>query len=186
MKSKFFTDWLRTKMKSRKFKAAFAAQDLRVRLALHLAEERRKRGFTQALVAASGDIVVGDPPPGEAAWKIGVAPLEKPDQPPSRFVWLKNAAVSTSGDAEQFVEIDGKRYSHIVDPKTGLGLVGRKSVTVVAPRGVLADSLATAFCVMGPKKAIALADGLDDCSVLILVKEGDKVREHASKRWSEK
>src|SRR5262249_39398774 len=73
--------------------------------------------------------------------------------------------VSTSGDANQWVEIDGKRYSHIVDPKTGLGLVGRMSVTVVAPRGIEADSLTKVVCVLGPEKGFkVLADHYKDVS----------------------
>ena len=78
-------------------------------------------GITRALVDGSGDIVVGDPPPGEKGWRIGVAPLEAKNGPPSRYLTLANCAVTTSGDAWQYVELDGKRYSHILDPKTGLG-----------------------------------------------------------------
>src|SRR5262249_49612111 len=101
----------------------------------------RKIGIERALVAAGGDIAVSGPPPDAAGWKIGIAPLEDSEQKPSRYLMLRDAAVSTSGDAEQYVEIGGKRYSHIVDPRTGIGLVGRQSVTVVAPFGIFADSL---------------------------------------------
>ena len=92
-----------------------------------------RQGIRAALVAAGGDIVVSDPPPALAGCVIAVAPLDASDPPPARRLWLRRAAVSTSGDAEQNVEIGGVRYSHIVDPRTGLGLVGRRSVTVVAP-----------------------------------------------------
>ena len=68
------------------------------------------------LVAGGGDIVVGDAPPDAKGWKIGIAPLENPTTKASRYLSLTNAAVSTSGDTEQYVEIGGKRYSHIVDP----------------------------------------------------------------------
>ena len=74
-------------------------------------------------VTNSGDITVGDAPPGAKGWTVGIAPLENPEKTPSRYLILANQAVSTSGDAEQYVEIDGKRYSHIVDPRTGFGLV---------------------------------------------------------------
>ncbi|MFM9069533.1 MAG: FAD:protein FMN transferase [Planctomycetota bacterium] len=115
----------------------------------------RKLGLPQALVNGSGDLAIGDPPPGEKGWKVAIAPLEK-DAAPSRFLLLANTGISTSGDAFQFVEIDGQRYSHIVHPKTGLGLTRRMSVTVIARDGTLADAWATAFCVLGPERALAL------------------------------
>ena len=83
-----------------------------------------EQGITRALVDASGDIGVGDPPPGEEGWKIGIAPMV-PGGPPSRMLILSRAAVTTSGDAFQYVEIAGRRYSHIIDAKTGLGLTDR-------------------------------------------------------------
>jgi thiamine biosynthesis lipoprotein len=113
----------------------------------------KKHGLPRALVAAGGDIAVGDPPPGKVGWTIAIAPLpgEKPRQ-----LLLANSAVSTSGDAEQFMEIDGKRYSHIVDPRTGIGLVGRMSATVVAPTGVQADSLTKVVAVLGPERGFSI------------------------------
>ena len=98
-------------------------------------------------------------PPTRDGWTIGIAPLEPartaPPPVPDRS---RDAAVSTSGDAERFVEIDGKRYSHIVDPRTGLGVVDRSSVTVVAPDGATADGLDTAVYVLGPERGIALVE----------------------------
>jgi thiamine biosynthesis lipoprotein len=98
---------------------------------------------------------------------------------------LSEAAVSTSGDAEQFVEIGGKRYSHIVDPKTGIGLIGHRSVTVVAPKGIISDSLATALCVMGPARGLAIVDSLKERAALFVETTGDGVRTFRSKRWKE-
>jgi thiamine biosynthesis lipoprotein len=120
-------------------------------------EAARGEGITRILVDGSGDISAGDPPPGREGWTIGVAPLE-PEGPPSRRLRLKNASVSTSGDAFQFVEIEGVRYSHIVDPKTGLGVAGRRSVTVLAPDGMAADALATAITILGPERGRRLAE----------------------------
>ncbi len=111
-------------------------------------------GFPQAMVALEGDISVGDAPPGTDGWKIGIAPLEHPAGRPSRWLLLKNASVSTSGDAFQYVEIDGVRYSHIVDPRTGLGLTQRSSVTVIAAHGDMADGLATTASILGPKAGL--------------------------------
>ena len=118
----------------------------------------RRQGITRALVDGSGDIVVGDPPPGEQGWRIGVAPLEAKNGPPSRFLTLANCAVTTSGDAWQYVELDGKRYSHILDPKTGLGLTDRSLVIVVARDGISADSLTKAVAVLGPGRGLEFVD----------------------------
>jgi thiamine biosynthesis lipoprotein len=117
----------------------------------------RQHGITRALVAAGGDIVVGDAPPDARGWKIGVAPLKEKEEP-SQFLALSNAAVSTSGDLHQYVEIGGKRYSHIIDPKTGLGLVGRRSVSIIAPKGMTADAWATAICVLGPERGLKIVE----------------------------
>ncbi len=115
----------------------------------------RQQGIKRALVDSSGDIVAGDPPPQTDGWVIGVVPLD-PQATPSQFLKLAQAAVSTSGDAFQFVELNGRRYSHIVDPVTGLGLTTRTSVTVVAPSCLQADSLATAVTVLGPQRGLKL------------------------------
>jgi len=129
-----------------------------------------KHGITRALVAAGGDIAVSDAPPDAKGWTIGIAPLLDPESKPSRYLLLKNAAVSTSGDAEQHVEIDGKRYSHIVDPKTGIGLLGRMSVTVVARRGIDSDSLTKVVAVLGPKRGIPIIEKMPGISAFMVRK----------------
>jgi len=113
----------------------------------------KSEGIESALIDASGDIGVSNAPPGTTGWRVGVAPLDA-DKAPSRYLILKNRAVTTSGDAFQFVEIDGVRYSHIVDPRTGLGLTTHSSVTLIAPTCIVADSQATALCVLGPDKGM--------------------------------
>ena len=128
----------------------------------------RTRGLKQCLIAVAGDIAAGDPPPGTDGWKIGVAPLDKPDGPPSRLLRLANCSISTSGDAFQFVQIDGVRYSHIVDPGTGLGLTRRSSVTVVAPDGATADGLATAVSILGPERGLKLIAANKETAALVV------------------
>lgn len=118
----------------------------------------RRLGVTRALVAAGGDVTVAQRPPDADAWSVAIAPLADPDAKPQRVLLLEHAAVSTSGDAEQYVEIGGKRYSHIVDPRTGIGLVGRMSATVVAPNGLTADSLTKVLAVLGPEKGFAILE----------------------------
>lgn len=107
----------------------------------------RALGLPRALVAVSGDLAIGDPPPDKSGWSVQI------DRP----LLLHNCAVSTSGDTEQFVEIGGRRYSHIIDPKTGLGLTSRTAVTVLAQDGATADSLATALSVLAPAEGRRLA-----------------------------
>lgn len=127
-----------------------------------------KHGITAALVAASGDIAVSDAPPGKTGWRVEIGSLSA--TAPKRVLNLKQAAVSTSGDAEQFVEIAGVRYSHIVDPKTGLGLTGRRSVSVIAPRGITADSMTKMAMLLPPEKALQTIDKIKGAATLIVVK----------------
>jgi thiamine biosynthesis lipoprotein len=110
--------------------------------ALQILEEA---GFRAALIDFGGGLVAGDAPPGQKAWEVEV----RNGLGGVRLMTLANAAVATSGDVEQFVEIAGSRYAHIVDPATGLGLTRRTAATVVAQSGWLADALATAACVLG-------------------------------------
>lgn len=127
-------------------------------------------GFPVALVAVAGDMFAGEPPPGQTGWRIGIAPLDG-DATPSRWLSLTQSAVSTSGDAFQFVEINGQRYSHIVDPRTGVGLTHRCSVTVVANRGISADALATTACVLGPEAGMAFVAKTDKAEAICLFLE---------------
>jgi thiamine biosynthesis lipoprotein len=105
-------------------------------------EALRRAGIRSALVAVSGDVVMSDPPPGQTGWRVKVQ---------GEVHSLANAAVSTSGDEFQFVEIDGVKYSHIVDPRTGLPLRDSVPVSVIARTGIEADSLATAYAVQGKR-----------------------------------
>jgi thiamine biosynthesis lipoprotein len=102
--------------------------------------ELRRLGIGSALVAMSGDIVAGDAPPGRPGWRIASL---------GETLLLSNAAVSTSGDDFQVLQIAGDRYSHIVDPRSGLPLRNSSRVRVIATNGMEADSLATAVSVGG-------------------------------------
>lgn len=104
-----------------------------------------KEGVSRVMVQAGGDIAVGEAPPGQKGWRISIRGREQ--EPPEILRWQ---AMSTSGDISQFVEINGVRYSHIVDPRTGLGVTNRVQVTVIARRGATTDPLATALCVIAP------------------------------------
>ncbi|MSU60115.1 MAG: FAD:protein FMN transferase [Pedosphaera sp.] len=131
-------------------------------------EVLKQHGISRALVAASGDIAVSEPPPGQRGWRVGIGKLGGEKEELARNILLNNAAVSTSGDAEQFVELAGKRYSHIVDPRTGVGLTERLQVSVIARRAVDTDSLATAVSVLGTERGLKLIEARPEVAALIL------------------
>lgn len=143
----------------------------------------RQHGLPRALVAAGGDTVVGDPPPDRDAWRVEVTALDVPDAPPVQYLSLANAAVATSGDLFQRLEIDGKRYSHIVDPRTGIGLTDHSLVTVVAPDGITADSLATAVSVLGPEEGLQLIKNSPGTAAYIVRQPRDEIQVIASENW---
>ena len=145
----------------------------------------RQHGITRALVAAGGDIAVGEPPPDVPGWKIGIAPLKNPDAPATHHLLLKNAGVSTAGDSEQFVQINGKRYSHIIDPKTGYGIGGlRRSVTVIAPNATTSDGLDTPICVMGIERGLKMIESRADLAALLVFETDKGIEMIQSKRFS--
>jgi thiamine biosynthesis lipoprotein len=115
-------------------------------------------GVRSALVAVSGDLAFSDPPPGRRGWKIDAGGTLRE---------LSNAAVSTSGDAEQHLDADGRRYSHIVNPVTGMGLTLPLTVTVIARCGIDADGLATAISVLGPERGKSLTAGRSGVTLLV-------------------
>jgi thiamine biosynthesis lipoprotein len=126
----------------------------------------REHGITRALVAASGDVAVGDPPPGQDHWRVAIGtPFQR--EGVGRALMLANAAVSTSGDSEQFVVIGGIRYSHIVDPRTGVGLTNRCQVSVVASRATETDALATAISILGAEAGRSLMETQAGVSAII-------------------
>ena len=145
----------------------------------------KRAGIEQALVALGGDIAVSNPPPGRKGWTVEIASLNLPGAPKPRTLLLHNAAVSTSGDAEQFVELGGIRYSHIIDPRTGKALTGRRSVTVVAANGIDSDAFATAVSVMDPQKGLKLIDATRGTTALIVVQTNSGIQTWKSKRWRE-
>lgn len=103
-------------------------------------------GYPHALVAIGGDLAIGEAPPGRQGWRVAIEDLAGEQEGP--VLTLASRFVSTSGDTEQFVQIGGRRYSHIVDPETGLGLTRRVMVTVIGGDGASTDAYATALSVM--------------------------------------
>ncbi|MFN0068849.1 MAG: FAD:protein FMN transferase [Limisphaerales bacterium] len=148
----------------------------------------RDQGITSALVSGGGDIAVSGNPPGQRGWRIEVpGPGEAPSAP--EFVRLQHAALATSGDLFQFVEIGGVRYSHIVDPRTGLGLTDHGLVTVIARDGTSADGLATALSVMGAAPGHLLLQDRPGAEARVFRLRDDRLEAYATPgfhRWLER
>jgi len=128
----------------------------------------RKRGLNRCLIDAGGDLVIGAPPRDAKGWKVEIGGRKHPTLP---ILHLSNLAVATSGDIEQFVTLNGKRFSHLIDPGTGLGLTTQCQVTVIAPSGMEADSLASAFLVMGSRKSKEYLENKTDITAFFLQKK---------------
>ena len=144
----------------------------------------KEHGIGRVLVRAGGDMVLGDSPPGKHGWRIGGGQID-PEKPPRLFLWLSNVEIATSGDRFQFVEIGGKRYSHIIDPKTGLGLTDHCQATVVVPGGTLADGLASSICIMGPEKGLQMLEKIPGAAAYLITRPEQTGKEEVrrSERW---
>ena len=99
-------------------------------------------------ISAGGDVILGNPPPGRLYWIIRINPFGDSNSETMR-VKLSNAAVSTSGNVEQFIQIGGKKYSHIINPKNGLGLTTNHAVVVISNKGSMSDALDTSISILG-------------------------------------
>lgn len=105
----------------------------------------KELGIKSALVEGGGDILVSNPPPNEKNWKIQ-SPFS------DDLIFLKNQAIATSGDSYQYLEWKGKRFSHIINPKTGFGIENQKSISVIADNCTNADALASACSILNQKE----------------------------------
>ena len=136
-----------------------------------------EHGFSCCLVGLAGDLKIGDPPPGRAGWSIAIETGEQRDSPVA--LELHNVAISTSGDAEQFMMIDGQRHSHIINPARSddIGLTNRIAATVIARDGMTADALATAVSVMGPQRGLELVRSIPGAAgrMVVVSNDGDSI-----------
>ncbi len=144
-----------------------------------------ERGIESALVNAGGDIGVAAAPPGETGWKVAIAGLH-PNNPPRRLLLPAYHSIATSGDLWKSVTIDGTRYSHLVDPRTGMGTTTPTSVSVVNTQSFIADALASAICVMGPEAGQKLVEQLyPNASLYVVQKPGSELKTYRSKDFPE-
>ncbi len=146
----------------------------------------REHGFPRALIAAAGDVTAGDPPPGERGWRVDIGGGEGEGVAKPRTILLVNAAIGTSGDSFQNLEIGGVRYSHILDPRTGVGVTNRYLVTVIARDGITSDSLGTAVSVLGREAGMRLIERTPGAAALVVEAPENGSTEQWSrrmKRW---
>ncbi len=143
----------------------------------------RADGVPASLVALGGDVAAGDAPPGEAGWRVAIAPLGPLVGHRLPFRHLRRAGISTSGDAEQFLERDGVRHSHVIDPATAAARRGRAGVTVVAPSATMSDALSTAVGVMGAARGFRLIEDMPGAAVLFVEWTPAGIVARRSRRW---
>lgn len=146
-------------------------------------------GICSALVDAGGDIAVSEAPPGQSGWQIRlVEPSGQAGATAAITLQLANAAVATSGDLNQFLLLDGRRYSHIIDPRTGQATTHISQVTVTAPTATLADAYASAISVIGARGGLALINELCQTECLIWERGSEPdlpLERFVSQRWQQ-
>lgn len=142
-------------------------------------------GIRRAMVEAGGDIRLGDAPPDKSGWRIGITLLDTPAGRPISYLVLSQVAVSTSGDSIQFVQLGDKRYSHVVDPRTGRALTDHNRVMVVAPSGITADGVSKAVGVLGPQRGLEIIDQMPGAAAMVERRPNDKVEHYESSRWKD-
>lgn len=130
-----------------------------------------QNGVTSGIVNASGDLTTWGYQPNGKPWTIGIANPDNAHQSFSHFE-ITDMAVATSGNYEKFVMINGKKYSHTINPKTGLPITGIKSVTIISPNAEIADAMATPVMIMGIEVGLDMINQIkgigcimiDDCN----------------------
>jgi len=126
-----------------------------------------KEGVQSGIVNASGDLVAWGKQANNKPWTIGIA---HPDNARSAFSWLNisDLAIATSGNYEKYVLIDDKKYSHTINPKTGMPVTGIKSVTIISPYAEIADAMTTPVMVMGIKAGLGLINQIQNLACIIV------------------
>lgn len=127
----------------------------------------QQNGVTNGIVNASGDLVTWGLQPDGKPWAVGIA---NPNDITKSFSWLKisNMAIATSGNYEKFVMIGGKKYSHTINPKTGLPVHGIKAVTIISPNAEVADAMATPVMIMGIRVGLDMVNQIKGLGCIII------------------
>lgn len=166
----------------------------------YAAEEALKtletHGISRVLIDAGGDLVVGAPPPGELGWEVGLQSYSKSNTQPERHadstqlpiqqnLRITKGAVASSGDLFQYIEVEGVRYSHILNPKTGIGLTDEGRVNLIACSGTQADALASALSVMDPESGLRLLEHFPGAEAQIIRNTAEGVKIWTSKGFQD-
>lgn len=133
----------------------------------------QQKGITSGIVNAAGDLTAWGNQPDGKEWTIGIADPNSTHHPFS-YLSITDMAIATSGNYEKFITINGKKYSHTIDPKTGLPVTGIKSVTIISPNAEVADAMATPVMIMGIKVGLNLVNQIKGLSCII-VDDNDKI-----------
>lgn len=134
-------------------------------------DQLRRENLPRSLVALGGDVTCGDPPPGGNGWQVAIIPIPgSTGKTPT--LTLHNQSISTSGDLEQFLEIGGRRYSHIVDARTGIGSTNQAMATVIAPRGIDADRLTKVGLLLPWERALGLVTRRPETHLRVVEPDG--------------
>ena len=137
-------------------------------------------GLSRALVDGGGDIRLGDPPPETLGWRIAIDVVQANGEKMKEHRLLANQAVATSGATYRFVEVEGVRYSHLLNPHTGIGMTDERMVTVIAPTGLQADALASALSILEPSEGLALIAPRPDAAARIIQRQGKAYHQRQS------
>ena len=108
----------------------------------------RKHNITAYLLDGGGDLLIGNPPPQLQGWQVNIPIAIKDEEIKYQNIIAKNTAIATSGDTYRYLEWEGKRYSHLIDPRTGFGVSHRRMVMTNARTAMEADVLASVFCIV--------------------------------------
>ena len=127
----------------------------------------RQKGVVSGIVNASGDLAVWGHQPDCKPWTIGIVNPNAAGQPFS-YMKVTNMAIATSGNYEKYVMIGGRRYSHTIDPRTGLPVTGVKSVTILCPNAELADAMATPVMIMGIRAGLDMINQIKDIEAIVI------------------
>jgi thiamine biosynthesis lipoprotein len=141
----------------------------------------RSRGIRQAMVVAGGEVALGAPPPGTIGWRVAIDTPDAGAGDPPCTLLLHDIAISTSGDSHQYLELNGRRFSHVIDPSTGWALEGLGSTTVIARDSTTADALGTALSVMPVAAGIRLVESMDGVAALWVHQDGNSWKRRASR-----